>query len=85
MKNIVKSDNEETEIILDDGIPETCRRPSKRDEAIFRLGQMDFQQCAADALEDASKTIENGLVSLAFLQAAALVRDMKVPDGCIEE
>ena len=56
-----------------------------RDQAIFRLGQMDFQQCAADALEAASKTIENGLVSLAFLQVAALVRDMKVSEGCIEE
>lgn len=58
---------------------EVNRRLGKSDAATFRLGQMDFQQCAADALEAASKTIENGLVSLAFLQAAALVRDMKIP------
>ena len=64
---------------------EINRRLGKSDEATFRLGQMDFQQCAADALEAASKSIENGLVSLAFLQAAALVRDMKVLEGCIEE
>ena len=56
-------------------------RLGKSDEATFRLGQMDFQQCAADALEAASKTIENGLVSLAFLQAAALVRGMEIPGG----
>ena len=59
---------------------EVNRRLGKSDAATFRLGQMDFQQCAADALEAASKSIENGLVSLAFLQAAALVRDMNIPD-----
>lgn len=59
---------------------EVNRRLGKSDVATFRLGQMDFQQCAADALEAASKSIENGLVSLAFLQAAALVRDMDIPD-----
>lgn len=59
---------------------EVNRRLGKSDETAFRLGQMDFQQCAADALEAASKSIENGLVSLAFLQAAALVRDMNIPD-----
>lgn len=64
---------------------EVSRRLGKSDEATFRLGQMDFQQCAADALEDASKSIENGLVSLAFLQAAALIRDMEIPEGRIEE
>lgn len=64
---------------------EVNRRLGKSDAATFRLGQMDFQQCAADALEAASKSIENGLVSLAFLQAAALVRDMKVLEGRIEE
>lgn len=58
---------------------EVNRRLGKSDAATFRLGQMDMQQCAADALEAASKTIENGRVSLAFLQAAALVRDMKIP------
>lgn len=59
---------------------EVNRRLGKSDVATFRLGQMDFQQCAADALESASKSIENGLVSLAFLQAAALVRDMDISD-----
>mgnify|MGYP007037148628 CR=1 FL=1 len=60
-------------------------RLGKSEKSSFRLGQLDFQQCAADALEDASKSIENGLVSLAFLQAAALIRDMEIPEGCIEE
>lgn len=64
---------------------EVNRRLGKSDKSTFRLGQLDFQQCAADALEDASKSIENGLVSLAFLQAAALIRDMEIPEGCIEE
>ena len=59
---------------------EVNRRLGKSDVATFRLGQMDFQQCAADALESASKSIENGLVSPAFLQAAALVRDMDISD-----
>lgn len=85
METIVKNDNEEIEIVLDDGVPETCRRPSKHDEAIFRLGQMDMQESAADMLEDLSKEIADSIVSAAFLQAAALVRDMKVPEGCIEE
>lgn len=60
-------------------------RLGKSDKSSFRLGQLDFQQCAADVLEDASKSIENGLVSLAFLQAAALIRDMEIPEGRIEE
>lgn len=47
--------------------------------AIFRLGQMDFQQSAADMLEDVSKEIADSVVSAAFLQAAALVRDMEIP------
>ena len=59
---------------------EVNRRLGKSDAATFRLGQMDFQQCAADALEAASKSIENVLVSLAFLQAAAMVRDMNISD-----
>ena len=49
--------------------------------ATFRLGQMDFQQSAADMLEDVSKQVEDGLVSSAFLQAAALVRGMEIPGG----
>lgn len=47
--------------------------------AIFRLGQMDFQQSAADMLEDAAKQAD-GLVSTALLHASALVRDMKIPE-----
>ena len=64
---------------------EVHRRIWLRKPATFRLGQLDFQQCAADMLEDISKEVEDSTVSAAFLQAAALVRDMKVPEGCIEE
>ncbi len=56
-----------------------------RDQATFRLGQMDMRECAADMLEDLSKEIADSIVSAAFLQAAALVRDMKVSEGRIEE
>lgn len=49
--------------------------------ATFRLGQMDFQQSAADMLEDVSKQTEDGLVASAYLQAAALVRGMEIPGG----
>lgn len=49
--------------------------------ATFRLGQMDFQQSAADMLEDVSKQMEDGLVASAYLQAAALVRGMEIPGG----
>lgn len=51
--------------------------------ATFRLGKMDFQQCAADMLEDAAKEAD-GLVASALLHAAALVRDMKIPGGANE-
>ncbi len=64
---------------------EINRRLGKSDTATFRLGQLDFQQCAADMLEEVSKQAEYGLASSAFLQAAALVRDMKVLEGRIEE
>ena len=47
--------------------------------ATFRLGQMDFQQSAADMLEDAAKQAD-GLVASTLLHASALVRDMKIPE-----
>lgn len=52
--------------------------------AIFRLGQMDFQQCAADMLEDASRQAD-GLVATTLLHASALVRDMKIPCSVKED
>lgn len=52
--------------------------------AIFRLGQMDFQQCAADMLEDAAKQAD-GLVATTLLHASALVRDMKIPESVKED
>lgn len=52
-----------------------------KDPATFRLGQMDMQESAADMLEDLSKEIADSIVSAAFLQAAALVRDMKITGG----
>ena len=58
---------------------EVNRRLGKSDEATFRLGQMDQRESAADMLEDVSKQAEDGLVAAAFLQAAALVRDMEIP------
>lgn len=64
---------------------EVSRRLGKSDEATFRLGQMDLRESAADMLEDLSKEIADSIVSAAFLQAAALVREMKVPEGRIEE
>lgn len=64
---------------------EVLRRIWLKTPATFRLGQMDFQQSAADMLEDVSKETEDEIVSAALLQAAALVRDMKVPEGRIEE
>lgn len=60
---------------------EVSRRLGKSDAATFRLGQMDMQESAADMLEDLSKEIADSIVSAAFLQAAALVRDMKIPGG----
>ena len=60
---------------------EVNHRLGKSDEATFRLGQMDFQQSAADMLEDVSKQTEDGLVASAYLQAAALVRGMEIPGG----
>lgn len=64
---------------------EVNRRLGKSDVATFRLGQMDMRESIADMLEDLSKEIADSIVSAAFLQAAALVRDMKVPEGRIEE
>ena len=64
---------------------EVNRRLGKSDEATFRLGQMDQRESAADMLETISKATSDEIVSAAFLQAAALVRDMKVPEGRIEE
>lgn len=60
---------------------EVHRRIWLNTPATFRLGQMDFQQSAADMLEDVSKQTEDGLVASAFLQAAALVRGMEIPGG----
>ena len=64
---------------------EVNRRLGKSDAAIFRLGQMDMKFSAADMLEAVSKGTEDEIVSAALLQAAALVRDMKVSEGRIEE
>ena len=64
---------------------EVNRRLGKSDEATFRLGQMDLRESAADMLEAVSKGTSDEIVSAALLQAAALVRDMKVPEGRIEE
>ena len=60
---------------------EVNRRLGKSDAATFRLGQMDMRFSAADMLEDLSKEIADSIMSAAFLQAAALVRDMKIPGG----
>lgn len=60
---------------------EVNRRLGKSDVATFRLGQMDQRESAADMLEDLSKENADSIVSAAFLQAAALVRDMKIPGG----
>ena len=57
---------------------EVHRRIWLKNPATFRLGQMDMRESAADMLEDAAKQAGDGLVASAFLQAAALVRDMKV-------
>ena len=60
---------------------EVNRRLGKSDEATFRLGQIDLRESTADMLEDLSKEIADSSVSAAFLQAAALVRDMKITGG----
>lgn len=60
---------------------EVLRRIWLNTPATFRLGQMDFQQSAADMLEDVSKQTEDGLAASAFLQAAALVREIEIPGG----
>lgn len=60
---------------------EVNRRLGKSDSATFRLGQMDQRESAADMLEDLSKEIADSIVSAAFLQAAALVRDMRITGG----
>lgn len=60
---------------------EVLRRIWLKTPATFRLGQMDFQQSAADMLEDVSKQTEDGLAASAFLRAAALVRGMEIPGG----
>ena len=57
---------------------EVNRRLGKSDEATFRLGRMDQRESASDMLEDVSKEIVDSVVSAAFLQAAALVRDMEI-------
>ena len=60
---------------------EVHRRIWLKNPATFRLGQMDMRESAADMLEDLSKEIADSIVSAAFLQAAALVRDMEIPGG----
>lgn len=65
---------------------EVNRRLGKSDAATFRLGQMDMQESIADMLEDVAKQNEEATsYAYAFEKAAALVRDMKVSEGCIEE
>lgn len=59
---------------------EVLRRIWLNTPATFRLGQMDFQQSAVDMLEDYAKLMDDGMVSNTYLQAAALVRDMNIPD-----
>ena len=60
---------------------EVLRRIWLNTPATFRLGQMDFQQSAADMLEDVSKQTEDGLVASTYLQATALVTGMEIPGG----
>ena len=60
---------------------EVLPHSTAHEQAVFRLGQMDFQQSAADMLEDVSRQTEDGLVASAYLQAAALVRGMEIPGG----
>ena len=64
---------------------EVNRRLGKSGEATFRLGQMDMKESIADMLEGVSKGTSGFLLSDALIHAAALVRSMKVPEGCIEE
>lgn len=59
---------------------EVNRRLGKSDAATFRLGQMDFQQVAVDILENAADQAESGWLSNVYLQAAALIRDVKIPE-----
>ena len=47
--------------------------------ATFRLGQMDFQQCAVDILEDAAEQIEDERFSDTYMRAAALIRSVEIP------
>lgn len=59
---------------------EVNRCLGKSDAATFRLGQMDFQQVAVDILENAADQAESGWLSNVYLQAAALIRDVKIPE-----
>lgn len=57
---------------------EVHRRIWLKTPATFRLGQMDFQQCAADMLEDLAKDAK-GVVASTLLSAASMVRAMEIP------
>lgn len=52
--------------------------------ATFRLGQMDFQQCAADMLEDAAKESVDPLLESALHCASEMVRKMEIHGGANE-
>lgn len=81
METVENIDNVETETVRDDGVPGIVYRFSEHDKAIFHLGQIDMRESAADMLEVVSRGTENEIVSAALLQAAALVRDMKITGG----
>lgn len=52
-----------------------------REEAAFRLGQMDMQQCAADMLDAATGESIGQVATDILHHAAALVRGMEIPGG----
>lgn len=52
-----------------------------RNPATFRLGQMDFQRCAADMLEATAEDSDDPLLESALRCAAEMILQMEIPGG----
>lgn len=57
------------------------RGSTAREQAVFRLGQMDMRESIADMLRDTAMQLSSTVIRSAILHASRMVREMEIPDG----
>lgn len=57
------------------------RGRTTREQAVFRLGQMDMRESIADMLRDSALQRSSTVIRAAILEASRMVREMVIPDG----